>query len=157
MYPENKKYLKKYLKYFSMYFYLNTFAFICIWIPQKYLYLNTFKCIWPPSGIHMHKSTPVPCVCVVSVDHNAHYRCVPSGSTWYVSYVLYGTRYGVWCIFSKWTGNVPVASHCGLEGQHHWSTCSICTIPDMRFSNGRKGRCVDCFVYSSRFNKFYVL
>ena len=39
----------KYLKYFPMYLYLNTFVFksTCIWIPQEYLYLNAFQCIWP--------------------------------------------------------------------------------------------------------------
>ena len=49
-----ERYMKKNLKYFPIYLCLNSFAFesIYIWIPQEYLYLYTFQCIWPNDGKH---------------------------------------------------------------------------------------------------------
>jgi len=50
----SKKFVFKYI-YKWKYLYLNAFTndSICIWPKEKYLYLNTFQCIWPHSCRHI--------------------------------------------------------------------------------------------------------
>jgi len=42
-----------------------------------------------------------------------------------------------------YAGNVTVAPHCGLLGQHHGSNFSICSTGRVLFSRGRRPGCAE--------------